>query len=99
MQSKSAAAESFCSAVSAGAFSEAEQLLASYRCDVEASWKASTSAEERHAISTEVNAVLEWARRTTLTARSHTQRKLILLRREAAYTPSAQKDTLLNLDA
>lgn len=99
MQSKSAVVERLRKAVSAGAFLEAEQLLELYRSDVEASWKSATSADERRAISTEVGAVLEWARRTTVSARSHAQRKLILLSREGAYTPSIQKNEVLHLDA
>jgi hypothetical protein len=99
MRSKSAAAESFRSAVSAGAFLEAQQLLELYRHEVEASWKAATSSEERHAISTEVSGVLEWARRTTLSARSHAQRKLILVGREVAYAPSLPKNQLLDVKA
>jgi hypothetical protein len=99
MQSKSAAVDSFRSAVSAGAFPEAERLLEMYRHEVEVSWKAATSDDERQAISTEVTAVLEWARVATLSARSHAQRKLILLSRERTYTPSLQKPELLDLNA
>jgi hypothetical protein len=99
MPSKSAAAELFRRAVSAGAFLEAQQYLELYRHEVEASWKATTSSEDRQAISTEVSAVLEWARRTTLSARSHAQRKLILLGREGAYAPSIPKNQLHDLKA
>jgi hypothetical protein len=98
MQSPTAV-ELFRKAVSAGAFSEAEQLLESYRRDVEVSWEAATSDAQRLAIATEVNATLEWARTATLAARSHTQHKLILLRRESAYTPSVPVNELLNLNA
>jgi hypothetical protein len=99
MQSPKTAVNSFRSAVSAGAFSEAEQLLESYRRDVEASWHAATSDEERLAIAMEVSEVFEWARTATLAARSHTQRKLILLRRESAYTPGIRNNEVLHLDA
>jgi hypothetical protein len=85
--------------VSSGAFQQAEQLLATYRREVEASWKSAASAGERRAISTEVTEVLEWARATTVSARSHAQRKLILLGREGAYTPGIQKNELLDLNA
>ena len=44
MQSPRTAANSFRKAVSAGAFAEAEQLLESYRHDVEAAWNAATSS-------------------------------------------------------
>jgi len=89
----------FRSAVSAGAFLEAEPLLERYRRDVEASWKAATSDDQRRAIAREVSSTLEWARTATLAARSHAQHKLILLRRESAYTPSLREKPSLNLNA
>ena len=98
MQSPTAV-ELFREAVSAGAFSEAEKLLEGYRRDVEVSWEAATSDDQRLAIATEVNSTLEWARTATLAVRSHTQHKLILLRRESAYTPSICKNEVLNLNA
>ena len=99
MQSPKTAVNLFRSAVSAGAFSEAEQLLESYRCDVEASWNAATSDDQRLAIAMEVSEVFEWARTVTLSARAHTQRKLILLRRESAYMPGIRSNEVLHLDA
>ena len=93
------AVDSFRQAVSAGAFAEAEQLLEAYRRDVEACWHAATSDDTRLAIVTEVSEVFEWARTATLAARSHTQRKLILLSRESAYTPSRGNAEVLQLDA
>jgi|SRR6185369_12061124 len=98
MQSPTAV-ELFRKAVSAGAFAEAEQLLEGYRRAVEVSWEATTSDDERLAIATEVTSTLEWARTATLAARSHTQHKLILLRRESAYTPSIRQNEVLNLNA
>jgi hypothetical protein len=99
MQSPPKAVELFRRAVSAGAFLEAEQLLETYRLDVEASWRVATSDDQRIAIAMEVSAVFEWARTATLAVRSHTQRKLILLRRESAYTSSPRKNGVLNLNA
>ena len=99
MPSPSKAVDLFRRAVGAGAFAEAEQLLESYRQDVEASWEAATSDDTRLAIATEVSEVFEWARTATLAARSHTQRKLILLSRESAYTPSRGNTEVLHLDA
>jgi hypothetical protein len=99
MQSQPKAVDQFRKAVSAGAFSEAEQLLETYRRDVETSWNAATCDEQRMAIALEVSEVFEWARTATLAARSHTQRKLILLRRESAYTPSPRNNEVLNLNA
>jgi hypothetical protein len=99
MQSPKTAVNLFRSAVSAGALAEAEQLLELYRRDVEASWHAATCDDERLAIAMEVSDVFEWARTATLSIRAHTQRKLILLRRESAYMPNMRKNELLNLDA
>ncbi len=99
MHSKIAAAELFRGAVSAGAFLEAEQLLELYRREVELTWNTATSAIERRAIAAEVETILEWARRATLSARSHTQRKLILLGREGAYTPLQATSESFDLDA
>ena len=98
MQSPTAV-ELFRKAVSAGTFPEAEQLLERYRRDVEASWETAASNDQRLAIASEVSSTLEWARTATLAARSHTQRKLILLRRESAYTPNICTDDVLNLNA
>jgi hypothetical protein len=99
MQSPRTAVDLFRKAVSALAFAEAEQHLESYRRDVETSWHAATSDDTRLAIATEVSEVFEWARTATLAARSHTQRKLILLRRESAYTPGIHNNEVLHLDA
>ena len=98
MQSPTAV-ELFRKAVSAGAFPEAEQLLERYRRDVEVSWEAAASDDQRLTIAKEVSSTLEWARTATLAARAHTQRKLILLRRESAYTPSICENDGLNLNA
>jgi hypothetical protein len=99
MQSPKTAVDLFRSAVSAGVYSEAEQFLEKYRRDVEDSWAAATSDEQRLAIALEVSATFEWARTATLAARSHTQRKLILLSRESAYTPGPGNSEVLHMDA
>ena len=99
MQSPPKAVNLFHSAVSAGDYLEAEQLLESYRREVEASWNAATSDDQRLAIATEVSEVFEWARTATLAARSHTQRKLILLSRESAYTSGIPANDVFHLDA
>ena len=99
MQSPTKAVDLFRKAVSAGAFLEAEPLLEMYRRDVEASWGAATSDEQRLAIAVEVSSTLEWARTATLASRSHAQHKLILLRRESAYTPSIREKAFLDLNA
>ena len=99
MQSPTKAAKRFRNAVSAEDYAEAEQFLELYRREVESSWNAATSDEQRLAIAREVSETFEWARTATLAARSHTQRKLILLRRESAYTPCVRQNEVLNLDA
>ncbi len=99
MPSPFKAVDPFRRAVAAGAFAEAEQLLESYRREVEACWNAATTDEQRLAIAVEVSEVFEWARTATLVARSHTQRKLILLSRESAYTPNLGNTEALHLDA
>jgi hypothetical protein len=78
------------SAVSSGAYPEAERLLGVYRGEMQASWEATTSSEQRAAIAAEVGEVLEWARTATLVARSHTQRKLIHLARRNAYAADSR---------
>jgi len=99
MQSPRTVVDRFRRAVAAGAFLEAQELIELYRGDVESSWNAATSDEQRRAIALEVSETFEWARTATLAARSHTQRKLILLRRESAYTPSVRQNEVLNLNA
>jgi hypothetical protein len=99
MPSPTRAVDSFRRAISAGAFSEAEQFLESYRREVESSWNAASCDEQRVAIVMEVSAIFEWARITTLAVRSHTQRKLILLSRESAYTPGLSNHGVLHRDA
>jgi len=99
MQSPRTVVDLFRKAVSAGAFSEAEQFLESYRREVESSWNAAASDDQRLAIAMDVRATFEWARITTLAVRSHTQRKLILLSRDSAYAPSLSNQELLHLEA
>jgi len=99
MQSPTKAVDSFRKAVAAGEFGEAEQFLEAYRRDVEACWNAAACDDTRLAIVTEVSEVFEWARTATLAARSHTQRKLILLSRESAYTHNPGNTEVLQLDA
>ena len=86
-------------AVAAGAYAEAERLLALYRNEIHATWDAASAGEQRDAISTEVNALLQWARNTTLAARSHVQSKLIHLSRRNTYSGTARKFDQLELDA
>jgi len=99
MQTQSQVINQFRSAVSAAAFAEAEQLFGEYCQEVLALWNAATSASERQAIAAEVTAFLEWARVTTISARAHAQKKLILLNRNAVYAGSVQPDQRFDLNA
>jgi len=78
-------------AVAAGDYREVERLLDLYRGEVEACWKAATSAEERQQISRDVTVLLGWARQTILAARAHAQRKLIHLTRQSAYVSASSQ--------
>jgi hypothetical protein len=73
------------SAVSSGAYPEAERLLGDFREDMQARWQAADSAAERAAVAAEVGDLLEWARTATLAGRAHSQRKLIHLTCKKAY--------------
>ena len=87
-------------AVTARAYWEVDQVLAVYRRDVEACWKAAASAVDRREIATEVTGLLQWTRHSILAARSHTQRKLQHLSRQGAYVASgARRVEQLDLDA
>ncbi len=77
------------SAVSSGAYPEAERLLGGFRAEMQARWMAASSAEERAAIRAEVGDLLAWARTASLAGRSHVQRKLIHLTCKKAYTALA----------
>src|SRR5438874_670595 len=97
MQSKTP--ELLRTAVAAGAYAEAERLLATYRSEIEAVWEAAGFGEQRDAIAAEVGALLQWARSTTLAARSHAQSKLIHLSRRSTYAQTTKKLDHLELDA
>ena len=56
-------------AIQSGAWSTAQDLLASFRLEVEASWHAAASEQERRALSHNVTGFLQWARAMTLTSR------------------------------
>ena len=72
-------------AVTAGAYGEAERLLAAYRGEMQAAWDQAHSRKQREVISAEVGDLLQWARSATLAARAHAQGKLIHLLRRRTY--------------
>jgi hypothetical protein len=86
-------------AVGSGNFAEAERLLGAYRDQVVADWHAAESESERQAMAADVNALLEWARITTVSARAHAQNRLVLLGRGSAYAGVASGRSAVNLDA
>jgi hypothetical protein len=97
MQSRTA--ERLRTAISAGTYWEADQLLGVYRREVEAYWRAA-SPEQQRVLSTEVIDLLRWARHSILAARSHTRSKLVRLTARSAYAGnSARPVNPLELEA
>ena len=84
-QTISPTAERLRAAVSTGNYRLFDQLLDVYRREVETAWKAALTAEQRRAISSEVTALLGWARHAILAARAHAQGKLLQFNRQSAY--------------
>jgi hypothetical protein len=86
-------------AIQTGAWSTAQELLASFRVEVEASWRAAATEQERHAISENVTGFLQWARAMTLTSREHTHDRLNRLNRRHAYAGPGSSNPYRGLDA
>jgi len=72
-------------AIQNGAWSTAQDLLASFRIEVEASWHAAQTEQERRAISQNITGFLQWARAMTVTNRAHAAYSLNRLSRRHAY--------------
>ena len=72
-------------AIQTGAWSTAQELLASFRLEVEASWRAAANEQERRDISENVTSFLQWARAMTLTSRENAKDKLSRLEHRHAY--------------
>jgi hypothetical protein len=72
-------------AIQSGAWSTAQDLLASFRLEVEASWHAAATEQERRALSHSVTGFLQWARAMTVTSREHAHADLTRLERRHAY--------------
>ena len=72
-------------AIQSGAWSTAQELLAAFRLEVEESWRAAATDQERRAISQEVTGFLQWARAMTITSRAHAHSRLTRLNRRHAY--------------
>ena len=87
------------SAIQRGAWSTAQELLAAFRLEVETSWRAAATEQERRAISQNVTGFLQWARAMTITSREHTQDRLNGLNRRHAYAAAAPANPYHGLDA
>ncbi|MGD1090848.1 MAG: hypothetical protein ABSB35_02520 [Bryobacteraceae bacterium] len=88
MQSRTA--ERIRTAIAAGTYWEADQLLVVYRREVEECWRAA-SPEEQRVLSREVIDLLRWARHSILAARSHTRSKLVRLTGRSAYAGNSAR--------
>ena len=86
-------------AIQSGAWSTAQELLTSFRVEVEAAWRAAATEQERRAISQNVTGFLEWARAMTLTSREHTHTHLNRLNRRHAYAGPPPSNPYHGLDA
>ncbi len=86
-------------AIQTGAWSTAQELLASFRLEVEASWRTAATEQERRDISQNVTSFLEWARAMTITSREHTHSRLNRLNRRQAYAEPYTSNPYRGLDA
>jgi hypothetical protein len=86
-------------AIQSGAWSTAQELLASFRLEVEASWHAADTEQERRAISESVTGFLQWARAMTLTTREHAHAHLTRLERRHAYAVPQPSNPYRGVDA
>ena len=86
-------------AIQSGAWSTAQDLLAAFRLEVEAAWRAAATEQERRAISENVTGFLQWARAMTITSREHAQDRLSRLKRRHAYAGSNPPNPYRGLDA
>ena len=91
--------DSLHAAIQSGAWSTAQELLAAFRAEVEASWRAAATEQERRAISENVTSFLQWARAITITSREHTQDRLNRLNRSHAYAAPNPSNPYRGLDA
>lgn len=86
-------------AIQSGAWSTAQDLLAAFRVEVEASWRTAVTEEERRSISENVTGFLQWARAMTITSREHTNDRLNRLNRRHAYAGPEPSNPYRGLDA
>ena len=86
-------------AIQSGAWSTAQELLAAFRLEVEASWRAAATEQERRVISESVTGFLEWARAMTITSRAHAHSRLNRLNHRQAYAGPSPSNPYRGLDA
>ena len=86
-------------AIQSGAWSTAQELLAAFRAEVEMSWRAAATEQERRAIADNVTGFLEWARAMTIVSREHAQTRLNRLNRRHAYAGPNPSNPYRGLDA
>ncbi len=91
--------DSLHAAIQHGAWSTAQELLAAFRVEVEASWRAAATEQERRDISQNVSGFLQWARAMTITSREHAQTRLNRLNRRHAYAGPNPSNPYHGLDA
>jgi len=86
-------------AIQTGACSTGQELLTAFRAEVETSWQAAATEQERRAISHSVTGLLQWARAMTITSREHAQTRLNRLNRRNAYAGPNPSNPYHGLDA
>lgn len=86
-------------AIQSGAWSTAQELLGAFRLEVETSWRAAATEQDRRAISDNVTGFLRWARAMTVTSREHSQNRLNRLSRRHAYAGPNSPNPYHGLDA
>jgi hypothetical protein len=86
-------------AIQTGAWSTAQELLASFRQEVETSWLTASTEQERRDISQNVTGFLQWARAMTMIDREHTHSRLNRLKRRQAYAGPNASNPHRGLDA
>jgi hypothetical protein len=91
--------DSLHAAIQSGAWSTAQELLSAFRLEVEVSWRAAATEQERHAISHNVTGFLQWARAMTLISREHAHTRLNRLNRRHAYAGPNPSNPYRGVDA
>jgi hypothetical protein len=86
-------------AIQTGAWSTAQDLLASFRLEVEAVWRAAATDQERRTISEDVTSFLQWTRAMTMTSRQTLQNKLNGLEHRRAYAQPQVANPFHGVDA